>query len=209
MGLLKTDLQYEHTEAGILILNGASDDDIARINAHVQKLCDDVRAELDADGIAPAAQELKIIAECRYQGQGFELRADFPTGPLTQANKQTIIDSFHDAHERDYGYAYREAEVELITLRVIGSASVRRIEIPRIRPTDGSSIDRALMFVRPTTFDCGRTLDTPRYDRLKLYAGDRVPGPAILVQHNATTLVPPGYVAETLDFGNTRISKGA
>ena len=67
----------------------------------------------------------------------------------------------------------------------------------------------ALMFVRLTTFDCGRTLETPRYDRTKLFAGDRVPGPAILVQHNSTTLVPPGYVAETLDFGNTRISKGA
>ncbi|MCZ0963254.1 hydantoinase/oxoprolinase family protein [Paracoccus benzoatiresistens] len=209
VGLLKTDLQYEHTEAGILILNTATDADIARINGHIEKLCNAVHEELDADGIARDAQDLKIIAECRYQGQGFELRADFPDGPLTQENKRVIIDSFHDAHEQDYGYAYRSAEVELITLRVIGSASVRRIEIPKVQPTDGSSIDRALMFVRPTTFDCGRTLETPRYDRTKLYAGDRVPGPAILIQHNSTTLVPPGYVAETLDFGNTRISKGA
>lgn len=209
VGLLKTDLQYEHTEAGILILDTATDADLARINGHVEKLCGQVHEELDADGIPRDAQDLKIIAECRYQGQGFELRADVPPEPLTQHNKRIIIDSFHDAHERDYGYAYRNAEVEMITLRVIGSASVRRIEIPNVQPTDGSSIDRALVFVRPTTFDCGRTLDTPRYDRTRLYAGDRVPGPAILVQHNATTLVPPGYVAETLDFGNTRISKGA
>ncbi|WP_306752753.1 hydantoinase/oxoprolinase family protein [Paracoccus actinidiae] len=209
VGLLKTDLQYEHTEAGILILNTATDADIARINGHIEKLCNAVREELDADGIARDGQDLKIIAECRYQGQGFELRADFPDGPLTQENKQVIIDSFHDTHEQDYGYAYRKAEVELITLRVVGSASVRRIEIPKVQPTDGSSIDRALMFVRPTTFDCGRTLETPRYDRTKLYAGDRVPGPAILIQHNSTTLVPPGYVAETLDYGNTRIGKGA
>ncbi|MDF3605556.1 hydantoinase/oxoprolinase family protein [Paracoccus sp. DMF-8] len=209
VGLLKTDLQYEHTEAGILVLNSASDADLARINGHIEKLCRDVHAELDADGIARDAQALKIIAECRYQGQGFELRAEFPEGELTQDNKRVIIDSFHDAHEQDYGYAYRDAEVELITLRVIGSASVRRIEIPKVQPTDGSSIDRALMFVRPTTFDCGRTLETPRYDRTRLYAGDRVPGPAILIQHNSTTLVPPGYVAETLDYGNTRISKGA
>ena len=209
VGLLKTDLQYEHTEAGILVLNTASDADLTRINGHIEKLCRNVREELDADGISRDAQTLKIIAECRYQGQGFELRADFPEGELTQDNKRVIIDSFHDAHEQDYGYAYRDAEVELITLRVIGSASVRRIEIPKVQPTDGSSIDRALMFVRPTTFDCGRTLETPRYDRTKLYAGDRVPGPAILIQHNSTTLVPPGYVAETLDHGNTRIGKGA
>lgn len=74
-----------------------------------------------------------------------------------------------------------------------------------IARTDCSSIDRALMFVRATTFDDGRTLETPRYDRTKLFAGDRVPGPALLHQHNATSLVPPGYVAKTLDYGNTRI----
>lgn len=209
VGLLKTDLQYEHTEAGIVILNSATDDQIARINDHVAKLKQTVQDELDADGIDRDAQVLQIIAECRYQGQGFELRAGFPEGALTQDNRQIVINSFHDAHEQDYGYAYRDAEVELITLRVIGSAPVRRIEIPRIKSTDGTSVDRALMFVRPTTFDCGRTLDTPRYDRTKLYAGDRVPGPAILIQHDSTTLIPPGYVAETLDYGNTRISKGA
>ncbi|WP_232962234.1 hypothetical protein [Paracoccus tegillarcae] len=105
----------------------------------------------------------------------------------------------------NYGYSYREAEVELITLRAIGSATARKIEIPKVQKTDGSSVDRALMFVRATTFDDGKTLETPRYDRMKLYAGDVVNGPAILIQHNSTTLVPPGYAAETLDHGNTRI----
>ena len=76
----------------------------------------------------------------------------------------------------------------------------------RDHQTDGSSVDRALMFVRPTTFDDGRVLETPRYDRRKLFAGDRVTGPAILVQNDATTLVPPGYVAEMLEYGNTRVS---
>ncbi len=205
VGLLKTDLQYEYTKAGLVELTKATDAEIARVNAAVATLREQVQAELDADDIPRADQQLTVIAECRYQGQGFELRADMPEGEVTQANKQQITDSFHAAHERDYGYAYPEAEVELITVRVIGSASVRRIEIPKIAATDGSSIDRALMFVRTTTFDDGQTLETPRYDRTKLYAGDKVPGPAILIQHNSTTLVPPGYVAETLDYGNTRI----
>ncbi|MBC2836500.1 hydantoinase/oxoprolinase family protein [Paragemmobacter straminiformis] len=205
VGLLKTDLQYEHTEAVIVELNKAGPAEFARINAAVSVLRARVAEELDSDGIPRDQQRLTVLAECRYHGQGFELRADMPEGEVTAANVKTIADSFHDQHQQDYGYSYRDAEVELITLRVIGSASVRRIEIPTIAKTDGSSIDRALMFVRPTTFDDGRTLETPRYDRTKLYAGDRVPGPALLHQHNATTLVPPGYVAETLDYGNTRI----
>ncbi|MDS9469730.1 hydantoinase/oxoprolinase family protein [Paracoccus sp. MBLB3053] len=205
VGLLKTDLQYEHTEAVIVELTKAGVAEIDRINMALESLRAAVRAELDGDGIPREQQQITVLAECRYHGQGFELRATMPDGPVTEANRATILDSFHDQHQQDYGYSYRQAEVELITLRAIGSASVPRIVIPKIAPTDGSSIDQALMFVRPTTFDDGRTLETPRYDRDKLLAGDHVPGPAILHQHNATTLVPPGYVAETLDHGNTRI----
>ncbi|MCB1311171.1 MAG: hydantoinase/oxoprolinase family protein [Sedimentitalea sp.] len=207
VGLLKTDLQYEHTEAVIVELNAADDAAIGRINAAVALLRDRVQAELDADGIPRDQQRLSVVAECRYHGQGFELRAEMPEGAVTQANKQAITNSFHDQHQLDYGYSYRTSEVELITLRAIGTASVRRIEIPKIATTDGSSPDRALLFVRSTTFDDGRTFETPRYDRTKLMAGDKVEGPAILVQHNATTLVPPGYVAETLEYGNTRIRR--
>jgi len=205
VGLLKTDLQYEHTQAVIVELMQAGPRELARINAAVTSLRGQVQAELDNDDIPRDRQTITVIAECRYHGQGFELRATMPDAAVTADNVQTIIDSFHDRHQQDYGYSYRKAEVELITLRAIGSAAVRRIDIPAIARTDGSSIDRALMFVRPTTFDDGRTLETPRYDRTKLLAGDRVPGPALLHQHNATTLIPPGYVAETLDYGNTRI----
>ena len=207
VGLLKTDLQYEHTEAVIVELNAATDAELGRINRAADALRAHVIAELDDDGISRDQQHVEVIAECRYHGQGFELRAKMPEGPVTQANKSTIAASFHDQHQLDYGYSYRDAEVELITLRVIGKAVVERIQIPKIRQTDGSSIDRALMFVRATTFDDGRTLETPRYDRTKLYAGDRVEGPAILVQHDSTTLVPPGYSADTLEYGNTRVHR--
>ncbi|WP_138469141.1 hydantoinase/oxoprolinase family protein [Poseidonocella sp. HB161398] len=207
VGLLKTDLQYEHTEAVIIELAGAGPAALARINGAAGALREKVARELDGDGIPREAQRIEILAECRYHGQGFELRAAMPDGPVTAANVAAIAESFHDRHHQDYGYSYRDAPVELITLRAIGTAAARRIAIPAIPATDGSSPDRALLFVRPTTFDDGRTLETPRYDRAKLLAGDVVPGPAILVQHDATTLVPPGYLAETLAHGNTRIRR--
>lgn len=207
VGLLKTDLQYEYTEAAIVELNGADDADLDRVNQAVAALRERVARELDNDGVARDQQQIELIAECRYHGQGFELRAAMPDGPVTRANKAVITDSFHDQHQQDYGYSYREAEVELITLRAIGRAAVERLDIPKIQVTDGSGVERALMFSRLTTFDDSQTVPTPRYDRRKLYAGDKVEGPAILIQHDSTTLVPPGYVAESLAYGNTRISR--
>ncbi len=207
VGLLKTDLQYEHTEAVIAELNGATDTQLGRINRIANGLRERVVAELDDDGIPRDQQHVEVIAECRYHGQGFELRASMPDGPITQANKASVVTSFHDQHQLDYGYSYRDAEVELITLRAIGKASVERLSVPKVPTTDGSDIDRALKFVRPTTFDDGRTLETPRYYKPKLLAGDKVPGPAIIVQHDSTTLVPPGYLAEVLDYGNMRVHR--
>jgi N-methylhydantoinase A len=209
VGLLKTDLQYEHTEALIIELKQSGPAEHARIGSAIAALTGHVAAELDADGIARDAQQIEIVAECRYHGQGFELRAAVPEGPVTAETIARIIDSFHDQHQMDYGYSYRDAEVELITLRAIGSATARKIEIPKVQKTDGSSPERALMFVRPTTFDSGETLLTPRYDRTRLYAGDIIAGPAILIQHNSTTLIPPGYHAETLEHGNTRIRRAS
>ena len=43
-------------------------------------------------------------------------------------------------------------------------------------------------------FDNGEALETPRYLRGKLLADDTIAGPALVVQHNSTTIVPPGYV---------------
>lgn len=207
VGLLKTDLQYEHAEAVIVALNAASDEQIDRINRIADGLCARVRSELADDGIEAAAQQIELVAECRYHGQGFELRAAMPEGALTQQNKQLLVDAFHDQHQLDYGYSYRDAEVELITLRVIGRARVERLSVPPLKDTDGSDVSRALLYVRPTTFDDGQQLDTPRYDRHRLLAGDRVPGPAIIMQHDSTTLVPPDYVADVLPFGNMRIHR--
>ncbi len=207
VGLTQTDLQYERTEAVIVELKAAGKDEIAKINAAIARLRDEVQAQLDSDGMERDRHDIRVVAECRYHGQGFELRAEIPDGLVTAGNIHAIADSFHDQHQADYGYSYRDAEVELITIRAIGSAVVTKIEIPRVAAPDAEGIARAFMFTRPTTFDCGKTLDTPRYDRTKLRAGERVEGPALLHQQDSTTMIPPGYVGLTLDYGNLRIER--
>ncbi|KMZ12708.1 N-methylhydantoinase A [Candidatus Burkholderia humilis] len=57
------------------------------------------------------------------------------------------------------------------------------------------------MFTCRTTFDDGATYDTPRYDRSLLLGGNALDGPAIVVQRDSTTLVPPGYRARVVSNG--------
>ncbi|HEY1748349.1 MAG TPA: hydantoinase/oxoprolinase family protein [Xanthobacteraceae bacterium] len=209
MGLLQTDMQYEHARSLIVSLRQADQAAIGRMNAVIDELLELCRRDLEKDGVRAGRQKFQRLAECRYHGQGFELRAQLPDGRLTDSNLAAVVESFHQQHRLDYGYHFEDGEVELITVRVIGSEDVSPLKVARAEKADGSDISGAFLYSRPTTFDDGQTADTPRYDRNRLRAGQQVAGPAILIQHNSTTLLPPGYVAAVAEFGNLHVYRGA
>ena len=207
IGLLVTDMQYEFTRSVLAILNTADQSDLDKINTHVEELVVLCRDSLMADSVPAEKQRFQKIAECRYQGQGFELRADMPDEPLTMETKSVVMDNFHNHHRQDYSYAFDDGLVEVMTLRVIGSAAIEPLQWPTLAKANGRTIEDALLYTRPTTFDNGATEDTPRYDRTKLLAGHQLDGPAIVVQHNSTTVIPAGYRARVSDYGNIHISR--
>lgn len=205
MGLLATDIQYEHTRSVITALSKLTQVDVERVNTAVAALRAECSRELDADGIPEDQRHFEVVAECRYHGQGFELRAPMPEGGLTLDNKAQLIADFHEQHRTDYGYTFGDSLVELYNVRVIGRARVPHLQPAELAEGHKRQLADALLYTRDTVFDDGLEHPTPRYDRTKLGAGARVAGPAIVVQHNSTTLVPPEYEAEVLRHGGMRI----
>jgi N-methylhydantoinase A len=208
MGLLQTDMQYEHARSLIVSLKHTDEAGIARINSVIDELVERCRRDLEKDGVTGERQKFQRLAECRYHGQGFELRAQLPAGKVTAANLREVVNGFHRQHRLDYGYHFEDGEVELITVRVIGREDVVPLKAERIAKAPSQDVSDALLYTRATTFDDGQTVDTPRYDRNHLKAGHRIAGPAILIQHNSTTLLPPGYLAEVAEFGNLNVRRG-
>jgi len=208
MGLLQTDMQYEHARSLIVSLKQADDAAVSRINAVIDDLVERCRRDLEKDGVTGDRQKFQKLAECRYHGQGFELRASLPAARVTAANLAEVVAGFHHQHRLDYGYHFEDGEVELITVRVIGREDVTPLKVARVDKATGQDISDAFLYSRPTTFDDGHTVETPRYNRDRLKAGHRIAGPAILIQHNSTTLLPPGYVAGVAEFGNLHIYHG-
>jgi N-methylhydantoinase A len=207
MGLLQTDMQYEHARSLIVSLKHADEAAIARISSVIDELVERCRRDLEKDGVAAERQKFQKLADCRYHGQGFELRARLPAGRVTAANILEVVEGFHQQHRLDYGYHFEDGEVELITVRVIGREDVVPLKVARIDKAANETLADAPLYSRQTTFDDGQTLDTPRYDRGRFKAGIRIAGPAILIQHNSTTLLPPGYVAEVAEFGNLHLRR--
>jgi len=208
IGLLVTDMKYEFTRSVLAVLNNANQGQLDTINAAIDDLIAQARRQLEQDGVPASAQSFTRIAECRYQGQGFELRAEMPDAPLTMDNKSVVMNNFHAQHRMDYGYAFEDGNVEIMTLRIVATANVEPLKWPRLAPAEDPSIEGAYLYSRDTIFDTGEKVETPRYDRLKLKAGHVVPGPAVVIQHNSTTVVPPGYRATVDDFANLIVAKG-
>ncbi len=207
MGLLLTELQYEYTRSVLLVAQKASAEEFANVNRIVADLTAEARAQLTSDGVPADKQTFTTVAECRYVGQGFELRAAMPQDELSAANVGFVVKSFYDTHKQVYGHAFEDQLVEIITLRVVGSSATETLKLPDLAHGGRKDPAEAKLYTRETVFDDGKAYATPRFNRGKLLADDTVSGPALIVQHNSTTLVPPGYVATVLSHGDMRVAR--
>ena len=206
-GLLTTDLQYEALRSLLCNLNDISELNMGRIDKALQGLETDIRKQLENDGVNESDMQLIRIAECRYDGQGFELRSRVPSGAVDRGAIEEVMAQFHREHEKDYGYCFKDATVEVVSLRVIGHSHSRKLEWQPLPQAQDSDTRQAFLYERTTCFDDGQRLPTPRYDRSKLRAGQYIEGPAMLMQHDSTSLVPPGWIAKVSAYGNLIISR--
>jgi N-methylhydantoinase A len=112
------------------------------------------------------------------------------------------VEDFHAAHERAYAFASPGDPCEIQTIRL--SLSAR----PARRAGDSPAGDGRDVAPRtaPAILD-GRSVECHIVDRRSLAPGDSVPVPCVLVQEDATTVVPPGVRATVHDSGALIISE--
>ena len=87
--------------------------------------------------------------------------------------------------------------VELVTLRVEATGRMPAPPRPLLAAGSGAKSTATL----PVHFADG-TRDVPLYERATLGTGDKISGPAIISQLDATTLVLPGWQGEVHPSGS-------
>jgi len=206
MGLLTTDLKYDLTRTQFQI-SGAVD--LARLDRDFAEMETELRAQLTADRVPPDKMRFARIGDLRYVGQGYELKIPIPDGPLTEAAMAGVWAAFHAAHAAEYGHAFEASPIELVNVRVSGIG-----EMPSLgaagRP-EGGSLEAARVRVLDCIFRTGDALQsfaTPVYRRSALPVDEPIPGPAIFLQKDSTTVVPPGAEARVHPTGSILISIG-
>ena len=202
-GLLYADVEHHYVRTWRQLVRDANPGDLAEL---VHRMEAAARAQLASEGFPEDRVRLRRSADCRYQGQSFELTVPVADGAIAAGTLAALAEGFGQEHERTYGHrASADEPVEVVNLRVVAQGVSDRPRVP-----EGIRIDRPGapdVAMRRVYF--GPTLgwrETPIIDRPAL-ATPRV-GPCIVEEYDATCVVPPGSRAMLHPSGNIAIELG-
>ncbi|KIL44607.1 hydantoinase/oxoprolinase family protein [Jeotgalibacillus soli] len=205
-GLLTTDLKYDVIKTAFLMSTNLKFD---KLNEDFSTLEEKLIAQLKEDGISDELIQIHRSADCRYAGQGYELRVDLSSGVLNNEKLQKTFDEFHENHKNEYGHHFEERPIEIVNIRVTGIGVMPKIEKQANEPA--YSLEDALVKTGESIFNLDGELQnvpTKFYKRDKIPVGVEFKGPAIVLQKDTTTVIPPNCTAHIEKYGNMIIKVG-
>ena len=140
-------------------------------------MIEQARAELGSEAA------LERAADLRYRGQSFEL--------MVEADElEGMVESFHETHERHFGYRMDEEGVETVGVRLTATINVEPPDLVEGDAPESSTEER-----RQANFD-GEWVETRVCARSELGVGGEVEGPCVIEFAEATAVIRPGWSGE-------------
>ncbi|MEQ8247689.1 MAG: hydantoinase/oxoprolinase family protein [Alphaproteobacteria bacterium] len=208
VGLLTTDHKYDAIKTEFQVEGGI---DLPRINQDFDAMEDNLRGLFKAEGLSDEEMAFQRAGDFRYAGQGYELRIDFPAGQVDNALMVEVFNRFHEMHLGEYGQNYPDTPVELVNVRVTGVGRMPKIQAAVLTESSDRTLDAALVRRDSSMFRVEgelQTFETPYYRRELLPLNQDIPGPAIVLQKDTTTVVPPTCTFSADQSGNLFIHVG-
>ena len=178
------------------------------VNALLARLRESGDDFLARAGVPAERRRFEYAFMGRYQYQSWEIEVPFTlTGPgIAEGDIETLVEGFHQTHERVYTIRIDEDLVEFTTwkVRAIGARwagdAVSRSTLPAQEgPLPQKSPRR--IYVR----ELGGLAELPVYDGGALGSGAVIAGPAVIEEETTTVLLLPGMTARTDAQGNYRV----
>ena len=148
------------------------------------------------DLISEGTEEKNVILEryldMRYEGQSYEIIVPFD---------DDFFEGFHGLHEKKYGYRNQDKTVEIVNLRLRARGVPDKPTFEKSQVSSKKPIAEALLGQREVVFDF-KPAKTQIINREKLVSGNKMSGPAVLVEYSSTIVVPPFAEASVDEYGN-------
>ncbi|RDH82961.1 MAG: hydantoinase [endosymbiont of Galathealinum brachiosum] len=172
---------------------------IQKLLSSDRKNIESLFVELETRGIDELQDEITVepriqrSADLRYQGQSFTLNLPW-SDELNQLEQ-----SFHELHKNTYGHDL-EIDVELVNLRVSIKGDETVFKLPEL------SENKKIATVQK--IDCyGFEEEINVYQREELAKGQKIKGPALILETVSTTLIDAGWSCLVDDWGNLLLYK--
>jgi 5-oxoprolinase (ATP-hydrolysing) len=183
-------------------VNVALDAAEARLRQTADALAFDARRALEAQGVPADQIETAATAELRYDGVDSTLT-------VALAAPDEMRAAFESLHRARFGFISEDKHIIIDTVSVEAISGTASAELRSTSPSwggrtaearqrgsgSGGGIPAAAPIARVRVRMGGEVCDTPLYDRDKLAPSTSIPGPAIIQETNATTIVEPGWRA--------------
>jgi N-methylhydantoinase A len=199
IGLLEAQIEHHLVRTRIARLNEL---EVGDLRAAFAELEHNALGLLSEDGTDPENAVLQRQADLRYVGQAYELTVPVAESLTSAADLDALAGRFGQEHERTYGHRAVDEPVELVNVRVIARVDSGGRGFVKAPLSSGMRTSR-----RPAYFsrELGE-IDTPVLSRGAL-SRDSTPGPMVIEDYDATTVVPPGWFAHMDENGSIIIDE--
>ena len=182
-----TRLRNEASQTYVTTTTATNDKDIGRM---LRDLADRASGDLESEGVPRTEQETLYQVDIRYQGQGMKLTINTTPDGFVRDGVAGIAKRFDTEHEQLFTFAL-DAPHELVGLRAVVQGAEKPF-IGRDYGSGGKDSSAAVMQDTKVYAD-GEWHKAKIYDRSKLKSGNRIAGPAIVMEMDATSLILPGH----------------
>jgi N-methylhydantoinase A len=187
-GMLASDLRHDMVRT---VLEPLEKTDAAWAQARYAEMQREVASILPGDG-APLTRR---AVDLRYVGQEHTV-----TIAVTDlADWADLRKQFDDAHERAYGYAASDVDVQLLNLRLTVVFPIERPRLPTLSRRTGTG--PALETRKIYSITAGDFVEHRVVERHDLRAGDTIVGPAAIEESGTTTIIDAGDTLSVEEHG--------
>jgi len=181
----------------------ATTTDASELIAILKEMAEQTRAQLQSDGINDADITSEFEIDVRYAGQAFEVPLTITPDVLERDGVAGILARFDEEHLRLFTFNM-DTPHEIVNLRAV--ALGQPLDLPAAELPKGDGNPAAAKMRDHVLWMDGKEQAAVIYDRSKLRQGDVIPGPAIVVEMDSTTLIETGCVAIVDKVGNILIN---
>ena len=190
-------------EAARTYLTMAADLTDEQLLSDLHELRERAAESLIADGIPESDHEVNFQADLRYAGQAFQITVDFDEAQLRRDGLNLLVDQFDSEHEQLFTFKLGEGH-EILMIRAVVKARAAPIA-DFLVGEKGTALEDCVIHDSRYYYD-GEWHDVNIYDRGKLHEGLLIPGPAIVIEMDSTTVVLPDHEARVDAIGNLLIN---